>query len=71
MFYIKQIQVIKIFDGEQGFVREITPLTDWLDEDDGLKALEKYKETAHSEGWWWYEIKARERYVRADHLEVD
>lgn len=64
MLYKKQIQVVKICYGGQGFSDEIVPLTEWMDEESGLKAFAAYQETASKEKWYC-DVKARERYVKA------
>lgn len=67
MLYKKQIQVVKICYGGQGLSDEIIPLTEWMDEESGLKVFETYQETASKEGWYC-DVKARERYVKASSM---
>lgn len=61
--YKKQIKVLKIsLSGGQGFHDEITELTDWLDEEQGEKEFNKYKEKCKD--WYFIEINTKERFVQ-------
>lgn len=62
--YKKQIRVERVTYGGQGFSDEIIPLTEWLDEEEGLKVLEKYREIEKREKWYCH-VTARQRYVEA------
>lgn len=50
--YKRQIRVVSCGYAGQGEAPSERALTDWLDEEEGMAELEKFRAKAKSEGWW-------------------
>lgn len=63
--YKKQIRIIKILYGGQGFSDQTYPMTDWMEEEEGIRAFVKYREQARRENWCC-DVVLQDRYVKVE-----
>ena len=61
VLYKRQIQVYSFVPGLQGCCDDITLLTDWLDEDEGMKTYFRLKKEREND---WVDIRYYTRHVQ-------